>query len=593
MSRAFVNEDAGPPERRPTFDLPPRTDPGFDAAAARALLEGARAGDTAAAEDATGYRWGEAALHDLVARIADDADAGGDERLAQLARRFLRALVLTLCVGLSPLVGRAQRTQGAPTTAQAAATTIALTHAIVVDVERGTLQRDQVVVLRGDRIVQVGAARAVRLPAGTRTVDVAGGYVIPGLWDFHVHMALDSALRTPAAATRRAQAMQYWGGLSLAHGVTGVRDLAGDVPVLAQLDSLARTTTTPGPRMVYTGEKLGQAPVVAGAPFPVRTRDDVRASLTKLRGTRATFLKLAPMLDSTLVRSAYEACAAARVPCVSHVPHDVPRAALAQRGLASIEHLLLFPEYLSHQPRAHWKAIAEERAQPTWWQRVGYRLGLREPPEAETRLAQADFDEGAARALFAQMAANGVAVTPTLFLHDIMKRAGVRNGPARDTLLMLEWPTDGLRADRRTPAQRAAHQQDWAFLQRLVRLQRDAGVLLLAGTDLPLQGVPGLALHAELALLQDAGLTPVEALRAATLNPARWLQATDTLGTVQAGRVADLVVLRNDPLADVRNVASVALVVARGRLYDAAARAALVRDARAAREPLRPRAPLP
>lgn len=472
----------------------------------------------------------------------------------------------------------------------AAAQALALTHATVVDVERGTLVRDQVVVVRGDRIVQVASAAAARIPAGARRIDVRGQYVIPGLWDMHVHIALDSALRTARDAdTKRDAITRYFGGLFIAHGITGIRDLAGDAPTLRRIDSTLRTGSRVGPRLVYTGQKLGTAAVVPGAPFPVRTRDDVRASIAKLRASGATFLKLAPMLDPAMVAAAYDECAAQSFVCVSHVPQGVPRDALAHRGIGSIEHLLLMPEYVAHQQPSHFFAIATERAQPTLWQRVQYKIGLRDLPEPETRQAMADFDEAGARALFTRMAKAGVASTPTLFLHDIMKRAGERGGVARDTLLMLEDPTDGLRPDTRTPAQRAAHQKDWAFLERLVRLERDAGVLLLAGTDLPLQGVPGLALHAELSMLQRAGLTPAEALRTATLNPARFFHATDTLGTVQAGRVADLVVLAANPLDDVANVRRVEFVVARGRLYDRATREALVQDARAARVTIRAR----
>lgn len=90
MSRAFLNEDAGASGPRRDYHLPPREDSQFDAAAARVLLEAARAGETASAEDATGYLWGEAKLAVHVRRIMDTAESSGDERLAQLARRFLR-----------------------------------------------------------------------------------------------------------------------------------------------------------------------------------------------------------------------------------------------------------------------------------------------------------------------------------------------------------------------------------------------------------------------------------------------------------------------------------------------------------------------
>jgi hypothetical protein len=90
MSRAFVNEDSGAPVVRRDYHLPPRNDPDYDAAAAGVLLEAARAGETASAEDATGYRWGEPRLATHVNRIMREAEATGDERLAQLASRFLR-----------------------------------------------------------------------------------------------------------------------------------------------------------------------------------------------------------------------------------------------------------------------------------------------------------------------------------------------------------------------------------------------------------------------------------------------------------------------------------------------------------------------
>lgn len=100
-----------------------------------------------------------------------------------------------------------------------------------------------------------------------------------------------------------------------------------------------------------------------------------------------------------------------------------------------------------------------------------------------------------------------------------------------------------------------------------VREMRDAGVDLLAGTDIPLRAVPGAALHMELGLLQSAGLSPAEALRTATINPARYLGGRDTLGTVSAGRVADLVLLRDNPLADVAAVEAIEMVFQRGRAY--------------------------
>ena len=107
---------------------------------------------------------------------------------------------------------------------------------------------------------------------------------------------------------------------------------------------------------------------------------------------------------------------------------------------------------------------------------------------------------------------------------------------------------------------------------------RDAGVKLLAGTDMPQAFVyPGFSLHEELELLVRSGLTPLEALRTATYNPAEFLGALDSLGTVTRGKVADLVLLDADPLTDIRNTRRISLVIANGRVFDRAARAQLLK----------------
>ncbi|PYP61250.1 MAG: amidohydrolase, partial [Gemmatimonadetes bacterium] len=132
------------------------------------------------------------------------------------------------------------------------------------------------------------------------------------------------------------------------------------------------------------------------------------------------------------------------------------------------------------------------------------------------------------------------------------------------------------RGTARAAAQQAQYRRDVAIVGQLFR----AGVPILAGTDeLNPYCLPGFSLHDELARLVDAGLTPLGALQAATLNPARFLHATDSLGTVTAGKVADLVLLDADPLADIRNVSRIAAVVVNGRLIDPAERERLLNDA--------------
>jgi hypothetical protein len=139
----------------------------------------------------------------------------------------------------------------------------------------------------------------------------------------------------------------------------------------------------------------------------------------------------------------------------------------------------------------------------------------------------------------------------------------------------------------RGPEREAAEQAQYRREVAIVGLLFRAGVPILAGTDeLNPYCLPGFSLHDELARLVAAGLTPLAALQAATLNPARFLHATDSLGTVEAGKLADLVLLDGDPLADIHNVSRIAAVIANGRLIDGASRERLLTDAAGADGPM-------
>ncbi|HEX7122853.1 MAG TPA: amidohydrolase family protein, partial [Gemmatimonadaceae bacterium] len=159
--------------------------------------------------------------------------------------------------------------------------------------------------------------------------------------------------------------------------------------------------------------------------------------------------------------------------------------------------------------------------------------------------------------MFGALAASGTWVTPTLTIHDLMLRVGRRLDAARDTTFFLEAGTPGLFSETRSAKTLRLAAENWALYQQVVRDLRDAGVKLLAGSDVPTQIVAGAGLQAELILLQRAGLSPLEALQTATLQPARYFAATDSMGTIAPGHVADLVFLARNPLEDVANVQTI------------------------------------
>jgi imidazolonepropionase-like amidohydrolase len=440
--------------------------------------------------------------------------------------------VLTACAG-----GRAAPPADAP---------LAFTHVTVVDGRSAEPRRDRTVVVHGTRIVAEAPADAAPLPAGARVVDGRGKFLVPGLWDMHVHTVVPAGREVLA--------------LYVASGVTGVRDMAGVWDTLvAWRREIARGALV-GPRIVASGPYLEGGDV----PIPhllVRTPADARPAVDSLVRLGVDFVKV----HGQLTRESYFAIArAARergIPFAGHVPRAVGAAAASDSGQRSIEHLLTVPNECTP---AELTALAPRFA-------VQGALG---GCATESRAP-----------LFARFVRNGTWMVPTLVaaveISEWPRRALPGDSVARylpDTLRRFVAAIFPMPADVPAGADsvgRALYAKRVATVGALHR----AGVPVMAGTDAPLRNSPpGFGLHEELVQLVRAGLTPHEALRAATLLPARFLGVLDSLGTVEVGKAADLLLLDADPLADVRNTARIAVVVANGRAFrvrrDAAGRLA-------------------
>jgi imidazolonepropionase-like amidohydrolase len=424
---------------------------------------------------------------------------------------------------------------------------IAITHVTVIDGADSLPRRDQTVVLRGARITAVGPAARTSVPRGAQVLDGRGKYLIPGLWDLHVHTDVPGAREVLP--------------LYVANGVTGVRDMGGDWTRLTAMRAEVRSGRLRGPRMVLSGPYLdgNDQPI---AHLPARTPAEAAAAVDSLARLGVDFVKLHTGLTRETFFAAARAARAHHLPFAGHVPRVVGAADASDSGIASIEHLLTIPtpcspaESLALEPR-----FAVQGA-----------LG---------RCSSADPGP-----LYARLARNGTRVTPTFtaqyevalwpgravpgdsfagYLPDTLRRYVAGIFPMPDGV-----PPDADRVGRAVFARRL----------ELVGAMRRAGVGVLAGTDAPLRNSPpGFGLHAELGFLVRAGLSPFEALRAATLDAARFLGAQDSLGTVEVGKLADLVLLDADPLAEIGNTRRIRAVLAGGRLLDAAARRSLLHAA--------------
>jgi len=379
-------------------------------------------------------------------------------------------------------------------------TTLVVNHVAVVDVLNGISRPDQTVVIRGPRIERVDR-REARVPRGGRILDGTGKYVVPGLWDMHVHAGGDErALQTMLAA-----------------GITGVRDMGGDFAKLADVRRRIDSGRSNGPRIVAAGPTLrgpkSPMDVSDAESLVIRTPDEGRRAVETLSMWGVDFVKVHEDLSRDAFRAIADAARAKGMPFVGHVPAGVTPAEASDLGELSLEHLEFVPDscMLLFSPEA--------------------RAGGAGPPEACGRSAMA--------ALLQHLAQNGTWLDPTI--------ASFRY-----------W----------APPQWEAI---FGGFRDLTPTIRRSGVRILAGTDwsdsLQSRGAaPGASLHDELALLVEAGFSTAEALRSATSNPARFLGLSKTLGTVEAGKAADLLLLDADPFQDIRNTRRVAAVIRDGRI---------------------------
>lgn len=440
-------------------------------------------------------------------------------------------------------------------TSVAAQDRLAITPVTIVDVTDGLLHADQTVLVEGDRIAEVGPAGDLTVPDGTDVVDGTGGYLIPGLWDMHAH------------ASRNERAPRFW-PLFLAHGVTGFRELGAWPDSVRYWQARAERSAADAPRMYAAGAVLDsdpRAPVSDEFHIAVPDAAVARVKVASLAEQGVDFVKVYDGLG----RDAYFAIAdeARRrgLPFVGHVPFSVTPLEASDAGQRSFEHIsdvlmVCIPGARNLSAALH---QAEQEYGPASDSAgvVMRRLG--------GALASSTPDPSACGPLLDRMAANETWLTPTLTVYESELRPS--RGDAR-----LRWiPADVVEMWRELRPETSVQQDEGGVriienAWRTVRLAHEAGVSILAGTDA--SDMPyifaGSSLHDELALLVEAGLSSLGALRAATLDPARFLGRTEELGTVEEGKFADLVLLDADPLEDIRNTRRIRAVVTKGRLLD-------------------------
>ena len=468
--------------------------------------------------------------------------------------------------GLALFVGVAAFTAFAPiTTTRQSATPLIIDGVSVVDVVSGRVLPNMRVVVRGRRIVAVERARQPWDTTGGPTVlDGHGKFLIPGLWDMHVHIDTTEAWFFP---------------LSIAAGVTAVRDMGSPLARVREWKAAAKSATL-RPTIIAAG------PILTG-PIP-----DTDSRLARVgppaQGGRVVDTLLDRGVDfikvhDWLSRESYIAVATeARRRgsyIVGHLPIAVDPVDAVRARQRSIEHmgsgwsgLLLFASANRHLIDSVSK-----------WANVQAGTGdlMKHFTRSWQRRLADSFSPSRARSLCNQLAAGRVWLTPTTYFTAYLTLMPLDRALLKDPRLnylpqsVRDMTQEVVPAERFSRAARTSPDVSvYEVRARLIRICRDQGAQFLAGSDTGPYGpmIPGFSLHDELDRLVADGFTPIQALRAATINPARFFNATDTLGTIASGRRADLVLLDANPLANINNVRKISAVIVNGTLVDSTQR---------------------
>jgi imidazolonepropionase-like amidohydrolase len=413
----------------------------------------------------------------------------------------------------------------------------------VIDATGAPAKPHQTVIVRGGKIEAIdnsGMGFGGKLP-GTH-VDGTGKFLIPGLWDMHVHMMFGDWFPRGKEITLP---------LFVANGITGVRDMGGEVEVLQQWRKEIAAGTLIGPRIVMSGPMLDGPKPRFPSSIAVKTQEDGRRAVDDLKRRGADFIKLQSLIPRDAVFAIADEAKKQGIPFVGHVPDAMRASEASNAGQKSFEHLIGIFEGSSPLEDEFIKGTKTEKQ----------FLSTYDPKRAE--------------ALFALLAKNQTWQCPTLvwehggnlidqtdFAHDTR----AKYVPAYWKDVTWKRFTDEVEHDFNTDDLATRK----AFVEKeleVVNAMHRAGIPFLAGTDTP-PGVyifPGFSLHEELQRFVAAGFTPMEALQTATLNPAKFLDMDDQMGTIEKGKFADLVLLDANPLDDIRNTQRIEAVILNGR----------------------------
>jgi hypothetical protein len=439
-----------------------------------------------------------------------------------------------------------------------------ITNISVIDPQSG-IKEGQTVIIKNGKIEKVLPSATLALSPKNNIIDGTGKFLMPGLWDMHVHFAYIEKLAPKMF------------DLFLGYGITSVRDTGGRIEFVNDYKSQSQSNPGTFPRVMIAGPLLDGVPNVYDGsdeghpPLSVKLSsvEELEKEVHLLDSMKIDLLKAYEMLSPEQFMVLMKLGKELGYKVTGHVPLSMDVSTASKAGLSSMEHLrnleLSCASNADELLKQRTKMLAEGKDEHGGELRSSVHNMQRE-------IAIKNFDENKAREVLSVLKANDTWQIPTLALNTFATEKFISSDWWQESAKFLpeeiknEWIENAEKWKATEPSEFRLNYSQWMF--NMVKMVHDEKITIMAGTDTPIAlQVPGISLHNELAVLVKAGLSPLEAIQAATIYPAKYFNLENELGSISEGQWADLLILNSNPLENIENTKSIHSVIKQGKVH--------------------------
>ncbi|HTL07286.1 MAG TPA: amidohydrolase family protein [Chitinophagaceae bacterium] len=393
---------------------------------------------------------------------------------------------------------------------------MAITHAAVLDLQTGKLQPDNTVLISNGKITQIAPAASLAIPKNAFVIDAKGKTLLPGLWDMHAHFE-----------------QADWGPAYLATGITTVRDCGGEFGYINTIKRVIDEGQGIGPHILKAGIIDGKGPRSAGI-ITASSNEEAIARVRTYKDNGFVQIKIYSSVPAELVKVICDEAHRLGMTVTGHIPSRMSLEQGVEAGMDMVNH-------------------------------NGYVFRMM---KVDTINYTVQLDDAVSKAALAFIKKHHVVIDPTLAVFELGGR------PVNDSITAIEPDFYKLPVQLQSLLRNTgvADSADIAFYKafmvankKIVKALADQGTTIVAGTDM---SMPGYSLYRELELYVQAGLTPLQALRTATIVPAQVMKMDRQTGSVAIGKDADLILVEGNPAANIQDIRKLSMVIKGGRIYN-------------------------